>query len=330
MMFVLKTKVKIADYRMDSIHSIKVNKTIHEYIEKCEIKIPATARLKQDGVFVSNNIDTAKQIKEGDKVIVDAGYNDEMKNEFIGFVSRVNFTTPCSIECEGYSWQLRNKSGMVKSWKETALKEVLQFITKGTDITLSKDIPDVPITPMYIKNQNGLEVLDWIKDKLFLTAYFIGSELYVGLQETTQLDKSVKYRLGWNTIKDNQLKFRHEDEVKIRVKAIYKTKEGKLENKEFGDKNGMMRTVAFGRVDDMKLLEDMALKKVKEFRYSGYEGKLTAFLQPYCQQGYKAILIDDKYKEREGDYILESVETTIGLNGGRRVIEIGKRVSKQK
>lgn len=329
-MFVLKTKVKIAKYSMDSIHNIKVNKSIHEYIDKCEIKIPATARLKQDGKFITNSIDTAKQIKEGDKVVVDAGYNDDMKNEFTGFVSRVNFTTPCSIECEGYSWQLRNKSGLVKSWKETTLKEVLQFITEGTDITVSKDIPDIPIKPMYIKNQNGCEVLDWIKDKLFLTAYFIGSELYVGLQEATQLHNVAKYKLGWNTIKDNQLKYRHEDEVKIRVKAIYKTKEGKLQNKEFGDKNGMMRTVVFGRVDNMKLLEDMALKKAKEFRYSGYEGKITTFLQPYCQPGYKAVLIDEKYKEREGDYILESVETTIGLSGGRRSVEIGKRVSKQK
>lgn len=329
-MFVLKTKVKIAKYSMDSIHNIKVSKSIHEYTEKCEIKIPATARLKQDGLFVSNSVDTAKQIKEGDKVTVDAGYNDTLNNEFVGFVSRVNLTTPCSIECEGYSWQLRNKTGMIKSWKETKLKEVLQFITEGTDITLNKDIPDVQIKPMYIKNQNGLEILDWIKDKLFLSAYFIGSELYVGLQETTQLDKVAKYKLGWNTIKDNQLKFRHEDEVKIRVKAIYKTKEGKLANKEFGDKNGMMRTVVFGRIDDMKLLEQMAIKKSSEFRYSGYEGKLTTFLEPYCQQGYKAILIDEKYKEREGDYILESVETNIGLSGGRRVIEIGKRVSKQK
>lgn len=329
-MFAFTLKVKIANYSMDSIHSIKVNKSIHEYTDKCEVKIPATARLKQKGTYITNSIDTAKQIKEGDKVIIDAGYNGRLNREFVGFVNRVNFTTPCSIECEGYSWQLRHNSGLVKSWKQTTLKEVLQFITAGTDITLSKDIPDMPIIPMYIKNQNGCEVLDWLLNTKFLTAYFIGSELYVGLQEATQLDKSVKYRLGWNTVKDNQLKFRHEDEVKVRVKAIYKTKEGKLQNKEFGDKNGLMRTVVFGRVDDMKLLEDMALKKAKEFRYSGYEGKITGLLEPFCQPGYKAILTDDKYNEREGDYIVESTETNITLSGGRRAVEIGKKVSKQK
>lgn len=328
-MFVLKTRVKIGNYSMDSIHSVKIKKSVHDYIDTCEIKIPATSRLKQNGKFITNSTDTAKLIKEGDAVIVEAGYNDELKIEFVGFVRRVNLTTPCSIECEGYSWELRNKV-MLWSKKETTLRELLEFIIEDTGITLSKDIPDVPIKPMYIKEQNGIEVLKWIKDKQFLSAYFIGSELYVGLQEATQLDKAVKYKLGWNTIKDDQLKFRHEDEVKVRVKAIYKDKEGKLQSKEFGDQNGLMRTVTFGRIDDIKLLEEMAFKKAKEFRYSGYEGKITTFLQPYCQHGYKAILIDEKYNEREGEYIVETVDTSISTSGGRRTVEIGKRVSKQK
>lgn len=329
-MFVLKANVNIENYKMDSIHSIHAKKSIHEYTDSCEIKIPASARLKQNGQPVTK-VETAKMIREGNRVVVNAGYNDEMNEEFKGFVSRVNFTIPCSIECEGYSWQLRNKSGIVKSWKSTTLQEVLEYIIEGTDIVLSKDIPDVPIVPMYINNQNGLQVLDWLKSKMMLTAYFIdGNILYVGLQETTQLDKSVKYRLGWNTIKDNQLKFRHEDEVRIRVKAICKDASGRLITKEFGQPGGLMRTVVFGRIDDMSLLEEMAIKKAQEFRYSGYEGNITTFLQPYCQPGWKAELIDDQYQERQGDYIIESVETKVGMSGGRRVVEIGKQVSKQK
>ena len=35
---------------------------------------------------------------------------------------------------------------------------------------------------------------------------------------------------------------------------------------------------------------------------------------------------DEQYKERDGRYYIESVETTFGTNGARRVVEIGIKV----
>jgi len=54
----------------------------------------------------------------------------------------------------------------------------------------------------------------------------------------------------------------------------------------------------------------------------GYE----AFGQPYCEPGYKAILIDDKYKERGGNYLVTSTEVVYGMNGFRRTVKIGNQL----
>lgn len=327
----LNYNIKVGPFRLSAVNDVRIKKSIHSYKDTAIIKIPATARLQEKGIRCTDSIETAKQMNEGDKVSIELGYDDDLRNEFKGFVSRVNFTTPCELECEGYSWQLKQKTGLIKSWKSTNLKTVLNYIIEGTDIKLSDDIPDVAIKPMYINNQSAADVLDWIVKKLFLTAYFVeDTTLYVGLQYTTQLPKAVKYSLGWNTINDDELKFRRDEDVKVRVKAIYKKKNGKLDSKEFGEKDGLIRTVIFGRVDDMKLLEAMALKKVKEFRYSGYEGKITGFLQPYAQPGYKSITTDDKCQEKGGDYILESTDVSFNTRGGRRISELGRKINKQK
>jgi hypothetical protein len=316
---------------MDSVHGVNIKKSLHTYIDKAVIKLPASARLQSRGDWVSDTVDTAKHFKQGDKVIIELGYNEELIQEFEGFVSKVNFKTPCEIECEGYSWQLReNKSGLIKSWKSTTLKEVLQYITAGTDIILSNQIPVVNIAPMYIKNCNAVEVLDWIKENKCLAVYFIGKTLYAGLEQATQLDKVVKYRLGYNTIKDDDLKYRKADEVKVRVRASYLDSEGKRQTKEFGDKGGLIKSFTYGRYDNMQQLEQKALADAKEFRYEGYEGKITTFLVPFFQPGFKASLEDVDYQEKGGDYIGEAVETKFEMQGARRIIEIGKRLNVQK
>jgi hypothetical protein len=73
------------------------------YVDRATIKVPITARIKRADETITATAETAKLFKEGDAVSIDLGYNNKFNTEFIGFVSRVNFTTPVEIECEGYS-----------------------------------------------------------------------------------------------------------------------------------------------------------------------------------------------------------------------------------
>lgn len=311
-----------------SVNDVRTERSIFSFVDTALIRIPATARLQQQGELCAESIETAKQFHEGDKVEIKPGYDNELQSEFKGFISRVNFTTPCEIECEGYSWQLRKKT-FAKSWKDANVKDILHELISGTDITLSKDIPTIKYEGSFVLNdEDGTQALDKLKKELFLTVYFInGNELYVGLEQTAQTDKEVKYKLGWNTIKDDQLKYRRAEDTRIRIRCNYKNAKGKTHHKIFGHTGGVEQVMDCGIVTDMDRLKRMVNAKAREFRYAGYEGKITTFLIPYAQHGWKVTITDDKYAERNGSYMITSVGVRFGTGGARRTVGIGKSLT---
>ncbi len=67
----------------------------------------------------------------------------------------------------------------------------------------------------------------------------------------------------------------------------------------------------------------MANEKQYSKNYSGYEGTITAFLQPFCQPGYLASISNSSYKERNGRYLVLSTKVTFGTRGATREIGLG-------
>lgn len=350
-MFVLNGYINIVkkdgsfSYTIKAINDVRIKKSIHSYTDTASFKIPASARLKlqkADGNSVlpllpmaisypDIRIDTASQFAEGDSVEIVLGYDDNLVTEFKGFISRVNFTRPCEIECEGYIWPLRNVDKLLtKSWTSTSLKQVLQYIIDNTGnhdiIKLSTDIPDTTFGPFRLAQNSGAEALDNLK-KTGFTVYFIDNVIYAGLEQVAQLKNSVIYSLGWNTIKDDELKYRSELDVKTQVVVNYKDKNGKAQVKTFGNKAGVLKRLNLGRELDMKVLEEKARAWSKQFRHAGYEGRITGFLQPFALPGWKVSIQDDLYKERSGSYLLVSTEVSYSRSGGRRICEIGETLT---
>src|SRR5205085_9261865 len=182
-MFLMTCDIKIGNFKPFKPNSIKWIRKIDNYSDSATIKVPAICRVKKSG-DVYENIQTGLQIKEGMKVEITAGYDDNNKTRFKGFVRRVNFSIPLEIECEGYSYQLRMIKDFSKSYKVTTVLNILKDLVKGTDIKLSNKIPDVPLHKIVFKNVTGTDVLDYLKKQCLLTCYFNYDELYVGLQQT--------------------------------------------------------------------------------------------------------------------------------------------------
>src|SRR5258708_2160207 len=223
MAFILTSNIIIGQYAKVKVHDLKIKKSIHKFVNEATIQVPTLYRLKLNGAFVSNTVVKASDLfQEGDPVTISLGYNDKNVREFIGFIHRVNFKTPLEIECEGYSYQLRKKS-YLKSWQNTTVLAMLQYMVQGTDITLSSQIPNIPVAKWHMRNQTGVEILDEFRTKLLLTIYFREKELYAGLTYTDTVGgSSVKYQLGWNTIRDDQLKFREAKSQLAKIIAMHK------------------------------------------------------------------------------------------------------------
>jgi hypothetical protein len=344
-MFVLCSDVSIGQFSLKP-HDVRVQKSINEYVDKATIKLPISARIRKNDQLSTVSVQTAKQFQAGDKVIIRLGYNDELQTEFEGFVRRINFTSPVEVECEGYSYQLRINN-YNKTFKHVQLVDVLKYLIQGTDIVLDeKNIPSFKIDKLCFTNINGCQALEEIKktSRNTIQIFFTGNKLWAGLiflNATGKVDnyptkQIVEYRLGWNVIKDNNLKQRESNgDVVMIVEGIKKdgTKQSEIVNGKIHKVNakviqksggtGMNKTIRTHEITDADSLNKMGKTLQYKFNYDGYEGKITPFLQPYCEVAYQAFVEDLKYPERTGTYNVESTDVTYGMKGARRIVGIG-------
>lgn len=326
-MFRLQSLISIGKYNFSGgVADLTIKKSVSVIMDTAVLKIPAISRVTGNDALPQSSIETAKLFKEGDPVTIELGYNGDLREEFVGFVRRVNLSTPAELELEGYAYLLRAVR-LTKSYKEVTLKALLADLVAGTAIELSDKIVDTTLKNLSIKNSNGLEVLDYIKSTCCLRVYFIGKTLYAGLEETLPLnDKPVQYRLGWNVIRDNQLKYHSSDE-KILVRVVRKAKKGKPQVVyEVGDTGGSIRDLRPANLSDeaCKKLADSALELAKR---GGYQGKVTAFLKPYCDFAYAIEIDDPKFGERKGRYFVDGIEIKFGKSGARRTLDIKRRLN---
>lgn len=344
MAFALGSYIELGKYKAVKPIDVKVEKSIFQYTDKALIRLPITARIKTPDTTVSETLETAKAFNEGDAVLIQLGYNGSLKTEFEGFVSRVNFTQPVEVECEGYSYQLRKKSYQ-KTFVKAQLLDVLTFLIAGTDIVLDEEqIPSFVIEKLVLQKHSGTEALELIKKISHNLIYviFSGRSLYAGLLgldyknlKNFPQKPNVKYRLGWNVIKSNDLKLRQAKNQDYTVHYIGEKKDGTKEKITVGGKaktigaagvSGETITKRTHAVTDTESLTKLAEADLLKNSYDGYEGKLTTFLQPYCEPAYRAAVEDLRYPERSGNYLVESVETTYGASGARRKVGLGLKL----
>lgn len=324
----LTSEFTIGKYRFRGCVNCEISKSVLEYQDKGIITLPTSAVVKRDGTVI-NSVQTAKAFTVGDPVLIRLGYDGNLQDEFKGFVSRVNLTTPCEIELEGYSYLLRTKKNIVAEWKSTTLKEVLEKIVEGTDITLHPDIPDVPINNLKIDNANGIQVIDYVKGlfKGSLTVCFFDNVIYAGLAYMDTAKTTVKYQLGWNTINADNLKAHSADEVEVNVQLQFRKGSGEQIVVESGKKGGIVKKDTISAVTDMAALKEIANAKLRQESYDGYEGDFSAFLLPFVQHGYRADLSDQAFPDRGGSYFVESVKTKFGSGGGRHIVQVGIKLA---
>ena len=205
---------------------------------------------------------------------------------------------------------------------------------------------DFPISGVNLVKEDGVKICDFIKEASdhTLTIFFINpTTLWCGLPYTmvslqtpnnnpggdlTSIFKlpMVSYRPGWNMPKDNALKERIPSEPVI-VIMKGKLASGLQVHTASKDKVAARKMQSLlNHVPDNATMGRFAQEKAYLMNYTGLEGKLTGFLQPYAAPGYDAYVTDSRYPELVGTYIIESTEVVYGVKGARRICELGPRV----
>jgi hypothetical protein len=293
------------------------------------------------------------QFKDGDPITISLGYNGVLNEEFSGFVKRRDLAMPLVVECEGYARKLRlNKGIKYTSSAPTTAKKLLELACAGTGITVQCDV-DFNISGIRFVNFNGVQVCDTVQEVSdhTLSIFFINpTTLWCGLPYTAYASggaakplgltnnntsvtgtswfglPGVGLELGWNTVKDNQLKTRiPSDPVQVLFNGKMAT--GQLINqKSKADYAEQKYQKLLSHVADGTTMKSFAQEKEFTKNYIGYEGKVTCFGVPYFVPGCDAYVVDQRYPELKGTYIVESTDVDFGIKGFRRVAELGPLV----
>ncbi len=321
-MFYLTSDIEIAGIK------VKANKVVwktevNSFTDTCTITLPRTKYLKSEKTTTEETEKNKKlySFKENDKVSVSLGYDGRNHIRFMGFVKRINMGVPVEVECEGYSYQLYDII-FSKTYASVTVKQLLQDLTKGTDIVLSKELPDIPLKNVRFKEATGIQVLEWLTKECKLSVYFNFNELYVGTLFGKKQDE-IKVSLGWNSVKDDGLKKKQVDK---NSKIVIKEKNNKGEVKKTKSdiqKYSNEKAVKVKAGIPAQFLKEIAERLQTKENYKGYEGDITIFLEPYAEKGMICEVIDNVFNERQGRYFIDSVSGEFGESGGRQTIKLG-------
>ena len=322
--------VTVGKYKPFKCHSLHWKRSLDNYADEGKFVVPAVCRLKGSTADYDNKVvATGLQFLEGTAVQFAAGYDNTNTVRFMGFIKRINFKVPVEVECEGYSYLLRKKRIPNRTYTNTKLKAILADIVKDTAITLSSLIPDITVTSVQFKDCNGLDCLDWFKDKMLMTVYFNYSELYVGLRYLGSYGKQIKNQLNWNVIKDDELLFETNKEgATVNMKLVTRLPTGETKTPSPGPtKNGTEKKVkCYGIAPSDPIFGKIQEDLQKKQNIAGYTGRITAFLTPVAELNTVDVIIDNEYNERNGSYVIEGVEGSFSTSGGRQKISIGVKL----
>lgn len=297
---------------------------VNSFVDTCTIELP---RIKYLVTSKNQTEDAAEPnerkeylIKENDKVEVLVGYNGRNTKRFEGFVRRVVQGIPVKVECEGYAYLLYDVI-FNKSYASVTVKQLLTDLCSGSEIMLSEEIPNVPLKNLRFKNATGIQVLEFLKNECKLAVYFNFNELYVGtLFGKTQA--TVKLKIGWNTISDDDFKQREVDKnIKINIReknAKGQVKRTPSDTKKYSNEKDIKIKAGI----PAELLKQIANRLQTTSNYNGYQGDIELFLEPHFNKGFVANIDGNKYPEKSGNYFVEALKGSFSKSGGRQTITL--------
>jgi hypothetical protein len=314
-MLIVSSHIQIRDWLFDHCVDCEIVSDINSLTDTCKITIPRRYRWKGKDIAMGDD----PYIKRKDKVVVQMGYDGKLKTQFVGYVKNIKAGVPVTIECEDSMFLLKQEP-IEKLTLRPGLK-----LEKWLDILLPDDmkrvVSDVEMGALRVSKKTPSEVLEWIKNNYGLQFYFrLNSDgepvLYAGLaySQLAQDRKELTYRFGSNIIDANDLVYRRQEDVRLKIKAIGVKRNNTRTEVSIGDADGEIRTVHYYEVD-VDTLKKRAQEDLNRFKYTGYRGSFMTFGEPSIRIGDIASIVGNDYNP-DGKYLVSKVTKRIGVTTG--------------
>jgi hypothetical protein len=300
---------------LDRISSAEISNTIEVLGDTAVVVIPKRYGNKADGSL-------REYLAEGDRAILELGYNGEMNVEFEGYIREVESGFPMKLHLDDETYTLR-KNSFVKSWKSVTLKEVLQYIAPDYEI----ECHDTNLGKFQIDSQSTLSVLRELKTKYGFYTSIKGKKLICKFKYETVQAKTVHVYDFSKNVKKSSLRYKRKEDKKIRICAVSYSRDGKKIKEEVGDKDQYANTKTLSFTDKTsKQLRELATAEYNRVCFDGFEGTVTGYGIPLTKAGDTLELISEREPERDGKYLIESVRVRYGNAYYERINKLSYKV----
>jgi hypothetical protein len=218
---------------------------------------------------------------------------------------------------------LKTAESKKKAFRKASLDNLISELLTGTGVQYVLIDKDIVLGPYRITRDTVAEELAELRREFGLMAYFrmVDGEykLYVGYTYPFDGRKKADFITGKNIVSES-LEYRKKEDIKMRVKATSIQADNKRIDVEIGDKEGELHTVYHYGItrDELRVFAESELDR---FKYSGFQGSFISFGEPAVT---KTDIAHVKSQDgNEGDYLINKVEKTFGVNGYRQEIFLG-------
>lgn len=346
------------EYVFPFINSFNTKESYENLTDTFKITMPMNVNLDGKPIFNGTN----PVFERGDYVLVEAGYYPTLRTIFKGYISKVGAKVPVEIECEDDMFLLKNTNVTyptkrnIQYYSITKKGHIGKALKKPRIITeditlrdlLDHILPDnwkfglhddyytnieSNLGKFVVTNASVTKVLEELRSKYGIYSYFRDHTLYVGLPSNaadTNTEEFFFEKLQNGIVDADDLEWQYAKDISLKVVAKLMGANNTFEEVTVGDTDGAQRSffMYWSGVGTKPDLRAFATLKLEEAKYDGYRGSFVTMGEPYVRHGDIARLKSKKFPERDGDYLIVSVERIFSVDQGyKQVIEIGNRVS---
>jgi hypothetical protein len=304
--------------------------------------MPTKFKDKNKNIISLDRLQAEKAVfKPGDKVTVKLGYVPQMWTVFEGYLKSANPNTPLIFECEDASYLLKRRNIASFSQKGTTLAALINHIVAGI---VPVKVLDAKIGDFRVSNEsfvNIVDVLDLVKNQFGFSAWFRNGELYVDYPSTrsTQTGERPIHEFDFQrNVVDSNLSYEIVEPDNIAIKGTsIKLNNTKIDRYAYYETDGTIKVGSEARKGEQRQFNFIELsqaeldEKIKGIlptvMYNGFSGSFNTFGFPFVQHGDKVKLIDRRYPERDGSYLVRAVGTSFGNGGFRQNITLDTKIS---
>jgi hypothetical protein len=322
----LRSEITIGNLRFNYVTNVTINSSWETLTDTATIELPSKITNK-DNDFIKDIIQV------NDPVTIKLGYHPNLVTRFVGYVSKVVPESPLKVMCEDEAFQL--KQSTVNNYSRSNVT-LVNLITDNYDG--ETNIVDAVLGAFRIDRVTMVKVLQELKTKYKIFSWFRDGILNSGLAYLPGEGITESFKFQRNVINGNNLVYTDESELntiahgvstqpdgtKIELYTFYKQgTTGEIVTQE-GNPGGDLNTIKIPNRTKAQLTYFLETW-LPNLYYTGFRGSFETFGEPVVTHGDIAEIEDLKFPEKDGLYLIKSVQVNFGLSGYRQIIELDKK-----